>query len=87
MSKYVNCQNCANKECSLYGKNYGYTFCNCFKMQRKITNADRIRSMTDEQLLDFMVKTIGNAVMCQALGTDPKFCTLEWLQSPAEDGE
>lgn len=59
----------------------------CGSFKERITNADRIRSMTDEQLLDFMVKTIGNAVTCQALGTEPKFCTLEWLQSPVEDGK
>lgn len=49
------------------------------------TNADRIRSMTDEELLDFMVKTIGNAVLCKTLGTEPKFCSLEWLQQPVEE--
>ena len=32
-----------------------------------VTNADRIRSMSDEELLDFMVKSIGNAYMCKIL--------------------
>ena len=49
------------------------------------TNADRIRDMSDEELLNFMIKTIGNAVLCKTLGTEPKFCSLEWLQQPAEE--
>ena len=51
----------------------------------KKTNADRIRDMSDEELLNFMIKTIGNAVLCKTLGTEPKFCSLEWLQQPAEE--
>ena len=50
-----------------------------------MTNADRIRAMSDESLLDFMIKTIGNAVLCKSLGTEPKFCTLDWLRQPAEE--
>lgn len=50
-----------------------------------ITNADRIRSMSDEELLDFMIKTIGNAALCKMLRTEPKFCTLDWLRQPAEE--
>lgn len=49
------------------------------------TNADRIRSMSDEELLDFMVKIIGNAYMCKILRTEPMFCTLDWLRQPAEE--
>lgn len=50
-----------------------------------VTNADRIRSMSDEELLDFMVKIIGNAYMCKILRTEPMFCTLDWLRQPAEE--
>lgn len=50
-----------------------------------LTNADRIRSMSDEELLDFMVKIIGNAYMCKILRTEPMFCTLDWLRQPAEE--
>lgn len=49
------------------------------------SNADRIRSMTDEELLDFMIKIIGNAAMCKILRMEPQFCTLEWLKQPAKD--
>ena len=50
-----------------------------------LTNADRIRAMSDEELLDFMVKIIGNAYMCKILRTEPMFCTLDWLRQPAEE--
>ena len=50
-----------------------------------MTNADRIRSMSDEELLDFMTKMIGNAVMCSFFETKPEFCSLEWLRRPAEE--
>lgn len=51
------------------------------------TNADRIRAMSDEELADFMVQIVGNAVLCKALGTEPKFFTVEWLQQPAKENE
>lgn len=47
-----------------------------------ITNGDNIRSMSNEELLNFMIWTVGNAVLCRAIGTEPKFFTLEWLNSP-----
>lgn len=50
-----------------------------------MTNADKIRSMSDEELLDFMVKTVGNTVLCSSLGKEPKFFTLEWLQSQSSE--
>ena len=49
------------------------------------TNADRIRSMSDEELLDFMKKSVANAYMCKIMRTEPMFLTLEWLQQPAEE--
>ena len=50
-----------------------------------ITNADRIRAMSDEELLDFMKKSVANAYMCKIMRTEPMFLTLEWLQQPAEE--
>ena len=50
-----------------------------------MTNADRIRSMSDEELLDFMKKSVANAYMCKIMRTEPMFLTLEWLQQPAEE--
>jgi hypothetical protein len=51
-----------------------------------LTNADRIRAMSDEELLDFLKKSVANAYMCKIMRTDPMFLTLGWLQQPAEEG-
>lgn len=51
-----------------------------------ITNADRIRAMSDDELLDFMKKSVANAYMCKIMRTEPMFLTLAWLQKPAEEG-
>lgn len=50
-----------------------------------ITNADRIRRMSDEELLDFMKKSVANAYMCKIMRTEPMFLTLEWLQQTTEE--
>lgn len=59
---------------------------------RKMTNADRIRAMSDEELVSFLLKIFGNG--CFGEGMFPyhpcpkdrncKNCGLDWLQQPAE---
>ena len=49
------------------------------------SNADRIRDMTDEELLDFLKKLVSNAYMCKLLRTEPMFLTMEWIQQPAKE--
>lgn len=49
------------------------------------TNADRIRAMSDEEILDFLKRSIDNAYMCKVMRTEPMFLTLAWLQQPAEE--
>lgn len=61
----------------------------CCRCDSRQTNADRIRSMSDEELLDFIcliktyeegsVKTIGNGVSMHTVSE-----VKEWLQSEAE---
>ena len=53
--------------------------------EQKLSNADRIRAMSDEELLNFMQKSVANAYMCKIMRTEPMFLTLEWLQQPAEE--
>ena len=65
----------AESHCKLYPRCYG---CNAF---RNPTNADRIRSMSDEEL----------AMCLYEIGYDegwdkPEYA-LMWLQQPAEEGE
>lgn len=65
--------------------------CNYF---REMTNADRIRSMTDEELVNFLMRLMGHA-QCFAEGIFPyhpcpknyncKQCGIDWLQQPAEE--
>ena len=61
-----------------------------------ITNADRIRAMTDEEIAEWMLKfenpyypicpPIHNAI--GDCPTSPcEICWLDWLQSPVEEGE
>lgn len=54
---------------------------------QSLSNSDRIRAMDDEELLDFMKKSVENAYMCKIMRIEPMFLTLEWLQQPAEEGK
>ena len=62
----------------------GVTYC----MADVKTNADRIRSMSDEELAVFLCKIIDNCAIC--VGRDT--CTygrngiIDWLKQEAEDG-
>lgn len=49
----------------------------------RMTNADRIRAMSDEELADVVVcPHTGNWDLCR---DDCKKCRLEWLKQPAEE--
>ena len=79
----MKCENCTKYDDCRTGA--GLT-CPCGAYRSKtITNADRIRAMSDEELLDFMKKSVANAYMCKIMRTEPMFLTLEWLQQPAEE--
>ena len=61
--------------------------CNYF---REMTNADRIRSMTDEELAEFIKHIKVRAAFCKAVKDNDAFealCSAEWLQMPAEDAD
>ena len=56
----------------------------------KMTNADRIRVMSDEELAELIDReTDGCAPTgdCERMYRDCKACWLEWLQQPCEGGE
>lgn len=51
------------------------------------TNADRIRSMSDEELASFIDSETNNCAPhgdCKKVYDDCKACWLYWLQQPAE---
>ena len=58
--------------------------------EKSQTNADRIRSMSDEELADLINREIGYCAPtgdCEKTSNDCKACWLDWLQQPAEGGK
>ena len=61
------------------------TKCRAF---REPTNADRIRAMSDEELVEFIKNIKVRAAFCKAVKDNDAFealCSAEWLQQPTED--
>lgn len=79
-SDFINCKNCTD-DCHCKGKNIT-PICLSFK-PAKITNADRIRSMTDEELAVEMCAKGGCPHDCETpddMDTDCLQCWLDWLK-------
>lgn len=99
MKEYVNCQHCINKRCARYGGPYGYTFCDSYIQDtpKEKTNADRIRSMSDEELAElfeqivsqrdhYLLKKLQEAGIDAELYEMPEASKkkhLDWLRQPA----
>ena len=56
----------------------------CEPEEKKITNADRIRNMSDEELADFIEMKQFFALANN--GTDGEDYTLQWLQAEVKEG-
>lgn len=75
-----------------YAESCGYEFCpceECIDFEAKVmTNADRIRSMTDEELAVFLSDDDRccppKHPNCKKYVNDCSGCFLEWLKQPAE---
>ena len=53
---------------------------------KPMTNADRIRAMSDEELAEFIKHIKVRAAFCKAVKNNDAFeelCSAEWLQQPA----
>ena len=53
----------------------------------RTTNADKIRSMSDEELIEFIKNIKVRAALCKAIKNNDAFeelCSAEWLKQPAE---
>ena len=51
-----------------------------------VTNADRIRAMSDDELIEFIKNIKVRAALCKAVKDNDAFeelCSSEWLQQPA----
>ena len=56
--------------------------------RHQMTNADRIRAMSDEELAEFIKHIKVRAALCKAVKNNDAFeelCSAEWLQQPAEE--
>lgn len=51
---------------------------------RKLSNADRIRAMTDEELAEFLWDEWMDRIICDKM--DTKQSMLKWLMKEVEDG-
>ena len=78
---------------SLYGINQEIG-CSAYKDKTKWAekkepenNADRIRAMSDEELVEFIKNIKVRAALCKAVKNNDAFeelCSAEWLKHPAE---
>ena len=60
--------------------------CNEWPDLAPMTHAQKIRSMSDEELAEFIKKIKVRAALCKAVGNNDAFeelCSAEWLQQPA----
>ena len=60
------------------------------KNVEKMTNADRIRAMSDEELAEFIKHIKVRAAFCKAVKDNDAFealCSAEWLKMPAEEDD
>ena len=65
----------------------GYERCATFKSY-KMTNAERIRAMSDEELADFIQHIRTNTLFAEALGVPmSREKDLEFVRRPVKDGE
>ena len=58
MNEFVDCRTCKT-DCVRADGNYGYTFCDKYT-HPPMTNADRIRAMSDMELAQWMASRIAN---------------------------
>lgn len=76
---------CNNKKCSLGECDQSET---CTAYVPVLTNAQKIRAMSDEELVEVLDYELGCPATgnCEKMNRDCKACWLDWLQQPAEEG-
>ena len=84
MMEFVDCRTCKT-DCVRADSVYGYTFCDKYT-HPPITNADRIRAMSDEELANLLTVYSNNSGWVTEIGREICFERIhEWLQKPAEN--
>lgn len=86
--RYVKCAKCKNYVPNVMTA----TCCDCDSIcnyeEKLLTNADYIRSMSDEELADFIQHVRTNTMLAKALGVPAtREQDLEFLRKPVKDGE
>ena len=79
----TNCKDCTTN-CVYRGKD---NEARCGSFVGTVTNADRIRAMSDEELAEFIKNIKVRAVFCKAVKNNNAFeelCSTEWLKQPFE---
>ena len=86
--KYDNCKNCRSR-CIHAGKDRDFVCINGVSCKittgKPQTNADRIRAMSDEELIGFLVQFQEETINRFARFEFPNYsATADWLKQPAE---
>ncbi len=80
-SEYIaKCTNCGH-----YFREQDFPMCVLDKTQKPLTNADRIRSMSDEELADFLARHVLN--LDGAMHDIAHNAWLGWLRHEVKEGE
>jgi hypothetical protein len=85
----VDCKICEHTNCTYAGEQRGFVIgcTNYMPKQKPQTNADRIRAMSDEELMLFLA----TKPLCPRIkGECPCDCTIcwnRWLKQPVKDGD
>lgn len=75
-----------------YNEQMGNYIAKLARESKPLTNGDRIRGMTDEELAEFM-SDVGDCYCCPAYsrchrkGMSCHNALIDWLKSPVKDGE
>lgn len=85
--------NCTGKRCPVQVGKIDPITCEAYKdcqwATRPMTNADRIRAMTDEEIADWIYDITTNALRILQIGSDMStqsyFGWLNWLKQEADD--
>ena len=81
MSRYNRCKECYNMKCVFVtGEREDFDTSECPDF-REMTNADRIRAMSDEELAEF----ICDQIIDRNIGIPPE-TWLDWLKQEVDDG-
>lgn len=85
MKEFFRCKDCKHDKGKCVGVSRRASHKNCFE-KKTMTNADRIRAMSDEELaIELGIKQCPDKERWKDCSGDCEACWLEWLMEPAEE--